>query len=323
MREWLDQIRIFGFHLTCLDVRQDSRVHGPVMAEILAQAGLCDNFAERSPDEQAQLLAETLGVDVKLDEESLSEAAQETLRLFRLLRRAAKSYGASALGGHVISMTRNAADILTVLWLWRMPTTDLAAEESTDSGPLPIMPLFETIDDLERAPQILRSLFGFPAYREHLAAMGDRQTVMIGYSDSTKDGGYLTACWSLYHCQTTLRELAAEAGIELTFFHGRGGSLGRGGGPTTSSILSLPPGSVDGALRLTEQGEVLADKYDDPAIAHRHLELVMWSALIVSGSPPATAAPSGARRCRRFRRGRSRPIASFSTNRASSTFFAV
>jgi phosphoenolpyruvate carboxylase len=128
-------------------------------------------------------------------------------------------------------------------------------------------------------------MLSIPAYREHLRKQNDLQTIMLGYSDSTKDGGYLTACWSLYQAQQSLVKVAAQHGVKLTFFHGRGGSLGRGGGPTARSIMSLPPGSFRGSMRLTEQGEVLADRYDDPAIAHRHLEQVIWSSLLAAGNP--------------------------------------
>ncbi len=138
----------------------------------------------------------------------------------------------------------------------------------------------------QRVAPILRDLFRIPVYRARLARQGHRQVVMLGYSDSTKDGGYLSACWSLYRCQQELQEVAASEGVRLNFFHGRGGSLGRGGGPAARSILSLPPRTFHGAMRLTEQGEVLADRYDDPRIAHRHLEQVLWSSLLAIGLPP-------------------------------------
>jgi len=148
-----------------------------------------------------------------------------------------------------------------------------------------IIPLFETIDDLQRAPQIVRAMLGDATYRDHLARRGNTQTVMIGYSDSTKDGGYLAACWALYEAQSVLSRVAQESGVRLLFFHGRGGSLGRGGGPAARSILALPPESLGAGLRMTEQGEVLADRYDDPRIAGRHLEQVIWATLAASVQP--------------------------------------
>jgi phosphoenolpyruvate carboxylase len=137
----------------------------------------------------------------------------------------------------------------------------------------------------------MAALLDLDAYRSYLAEQGLRQTVMIGYSDSTKDGGYLAACWALYHAQTQIHEVARRRGVAVTFFHGRGGSLGRGGGPTARAILSLPAATFDGSLRLTEQGEVLAERYDDAQIAHRHLEQVTWSVLLASTRKPAADAP--------------------------------
>src|SRR6185436_17671758 len=142
-----------------------------------------------------------------------------------------------------------------------------------------VVPLFETIGDLHEAAATLRVLLENPTYRAHVHALGDAQTVMIGYSDSTKDGGYLAAQWALDSAQRDLDEVARSFGVTLTFFHGRGGSLGRGGGPAARGVLSLPAKAFSGSLRLTEQGEVLAERYDDPEIAHRHLEQVTWSVL--------------------------------------------
>ncbi|MCH5377525.1 MAG: phosphoenolpyruvate carboxylase, partial [Planctomycetes bacterium] len=151
---------------------------------------------------------------------------------------------------------------------------------------LPIIPLFETIGDLQGSAAILTQLLDIPVYRQYVQQQSDRQTVMIGYSDSTKDGGYLSACWELYRAQLALNNVARVHGVELTFFHGRGGSLGRGGGPTARSILSLPASTFQGRLRLTEQGEVLAERYDDPHIAMRHLEQVTWSAMLAAAALP-------------------------------------
>ena len=142
-----------------------------------------------------------------------------------------------------------------------------------------LFPLFETIDDLQQAPQTMRELLGEPTYREYLRQLGDNQDVMVGYSDSAKDGGFLAAHWALQSSQTRLMEVAEELGVQLTFFHGRGGSLARGGGPAALGVLSLPHSAFNGALRITEQGEVLADRYDNPRIAHRHLEQLVWSVL--------------------------------------------
>jgi phosphoenolpyruvate carboxylase len=192
-----------------------------------------------------------------------------------MLGQASTTLGEEALGGHIISMTHSLSDILAALWLMRL-----------HGGPaMDVVPLFETIEDLAHAPVIVAEMLEDREYRAHLARRNDVQTVMIGYSDSTKDGGYLAACWALYKAQSVLSKVAQERGVRLIFFHGRGGSLGRGGGPAARSILALPPESLGGALRMTEQGEVLADRYDDPQIAGRHLEQVIWATLTASAQP--------------------------------------
>lgn len=283
---WLDQIATFGLHMARLDVRQHSELYAGVMEELWRAIGLVKAGEALDEKRRRQLLVDTLPIAAHVDPVGLSETAQETLQLFRVLRRAARSWGIECLGGHVVSMTKNASDLLTILWLWKWSERVDGGDPRDASLHLPAIPLFETISDLEHAPQILGDALSVPEYRAHVAACGDRQTVMIGYSDSTKDGGYLAAAWSLQSAQITLHDLAAEHGVDLTFFHGRGGSLGRGGGPAARSILSLPPETFDGSLRLTEQGEVLAERYDDPAIAHRHLEQVIWAVLIASNTPP-------------------------------------
>lgn len=283
---WLDQIATFGLHMARLDVRQHSELYAAVMVEVWRAIGLVKPDEEIDEVRRCELLVETLPIAANLDPVGLSDIAQETLELFRVLRRAARRHGMACLGGHVVSMTKHASDLLTILWLWKW-------SERVDGGAaedkclcLPAIPLFETISDLESAPEILGKALATPAYRQHVRDCGDRQTVMIGYSDSTKDGGYLAAAWALQSGQIAVHDLAEKHGVDVTFFHGRGGSLGRGGGPAARSILSLPPETFDGSLRLTEQGEVLAERYDDPAIAHRHLEQVIWAVLIATTTPP-------------------------------------
>lgn len=283
---WLDQIRIFGFHLARLDVRQDSRKYRSVVNELLELGGCVSNAESMSEPERQRLLTDTIGVKLEWNGAELSETTRETLELFTLLRTVVKRLGREALGAHVISMTNQPSDVLTVLWLW-----NCGADED-NLQPIPIVPLLETIEDLQNGPEILRQLLSTPSYRELLKQQGDRQIVMLGYSDSTKDGGYLSACWSLYECQQLLRGVADEANVELIFFHGRGGSLGRGGGPAARSILSLPRNAFNGSLRLTEQGEVLADRYDDPKIAERHFEQLIWSSLLASGTSASDIPPA-------------------------------
>jgi phosphoenolpyruvate carboxylase len=181
-------------------------------------------------------------------------------------------------------MTHTPSDVLSVLWLWEQ-TAPATPSDDQPSYNLPTIPLFETIEGLQGSADVVDQLLHIPEYRRHVVGDGDRQVVMLGYSDSTKDGGYLAACWALYWAQKELSRVAATHGVEMIYFHGRGGALGRGGGPTARSILSLPPHSFSGALRLTEQGEVLAERYDNPEVARRHLEQLAWAALLsVSGS---------------------------------------
>ncbi len=281
VRFWLTRSRVFGLHLARLDVRQDARVYREVLNEVLRLAQLADAPETLSEQQRQQVIVESLDHRLALDSGELSPIAQDTLELFRLLRQAVSAFGREAIGGHVISMTAAPSDVLTVLWLWKHAEGTVHKH----SCALPIVPLFETIDDLQNAPGVFRGMLAVPAYRDHLREQGDRQIIMLGYSDSTKDGGYLSACWALHQAQKQLVAVAREEGIKLTFFHGRGGSLGRGGGPAARSILSLPAGTFHGSLRLTEQGEVLADRYDDPAIANRHLEQVLWSSLLAAGRP--------------------------------------
>ena len=286
VRDWLVQIATFGFHLARLDVRQNAKVYSDVMDTILRHNGYIENWKSLGDAARIQFLEKSLDIKLPLtvgDNEAES-MARETLAMFRMLHDVTATCTKAAFGAHVISMAAVPSDVLTVLWLWKQ-TSAASNEALTGDHGMPIAPLLETIDDLQRGPEILTGMLSIPAYREYLRMQGDHQIIMLGYSDSTKDGGYLTACWSLYIAQKSLVKVAEQFGVKLTFFHGRGGSLGRGGGPTARSIMSLPTGSFCGSMRLTEQGEVMADRYDDPAIAHRHLEQVIWSSLLAAGNP--------------------------------------
>jgi len=285
-RQWLDLVRTFGLHMTRLDIRQDARRYEEILGDIFAAVGrLPDKTAYAAmPDaDRSRLLIETMGTVGDLPEETLEPLTVDTLQLFTTLRRAAVRFGAACLGGAIISLTRTPADVLAVLWLWKWAVG--RAESRSDpisDHTIAIVPLFEKIGDLAHAEATLGAILDEPAYAEHLAGSGNRQIVMVGYSDSTKDGGYLAACWGLQDAQRRLHDVAEARGVGLTFFHGRGGSLGRGGGPAARGILSLPAKSLDGSLRLTEQGEVLAERYDDAEIASRHLEQVSWATLVAS-----------------------------------------
>jgi len=288
---WLDLARTFGLHMTRLDVRQDARSYADIMGAILAATGILESpeaYQNLGADERARLLVRSLGTVGDVPSESLPPLAADTLALFTLLHTTAVRFGQECLGGAIVSLTKCPADVLCVLWLWRWAQGRAAAAgKPVAHHDIAIVPLFEKIDDLTHADTTLGAILDEPAYREHLAGRGNRQMVMVGYSDSTKDGGYFAACCGLQSSQERLHRAAAARGVRVTFFHGRGGSLGRGGGPAARGILSLPPETLDGSLRLTEQGEVLAERYDDVEIARRHLDQVAWATLVASTAPPA------------------------------------
>ena len=285
-QRWLDLVRTFGLHMTRLDVRQDARAYREIMGDILAAAGeVPDAAAYESLDDQQRKdrLIASIGRIGELPEDGMRPLAVETLRLFETLHRATVQFGPECIGGAIVSLTRCPADVLSVLWLWRWAQGRARGRgEPVAAHDIAIVPLFEKINDLAHAHETLATILDEPRYREHLAGRGDRQIVMVGYSDSTKDGGYFAACCGLQAAQENLHAAAAARGVSLTFFHGRGGSLGRGGGPAARGIHSQPPQTLDGTLRLTEQGEVLAERYDDVEIAGRHLEQVTWATLVAS-----------------------------------------
>jgi phosphoenolpyruvate carboxylase len=295
LSSWLDLARVFGLHTARLDVRQDARRYCEVITELFAKLGVVDDFTSLPEPERQAVLARTMPWRGTIAREGLSENTLEALDLFQLLERAMRTFGAGCLGAHVISLTSAPSDVLTVLWLWRWAQCQvLPADVDPSSVPeqLSIAPLFEKIGDLKRSPATLEAILENPVYTSHLAKLDNRQMVMVGYSDSTKDGGYLAACWGLYRGQSELQRVADRYGVQLTFFHGRGGSLGRGGGPAARGIFSLPPDALDGSLRLTEQGEVLAERYDDEQIAYRHLEQVTSATLLASALPARTVKPA-------------------------------
>jgi phosphoenolpyruvate carboxylase len=283
---WFDLVRTFGLHMTRLDVRQDARAYREIMADILAAAGVVPDapaYESLDDDARCRILVDTLGSVGNVPEHALRPLALDSLRLFRVLHTAAVRFGPQCIGGAVVSLTRCPADVLSVLWLWRWAQGQAAAAgETVADTDIAVVPLFEKINDLAHAHETLAAILDEPVYRDHLRGRGDRQIVMVGYSDSTKDGGYLAACCGLQTAQSSLHAAAETRGVALTFFHGRGGSLGRGGGPAARGILSLPAETLDGSLRLTEQGEVLAERYDDAEIARRHLEQVTWATLVAS-----------------------------------------
>lgn len=290
LQRWTDLTRVFGLHLTSLDVRQDSRRYREYLTELFQNAGICADFGDLPEDQRIAVLTENMASDRQFQRDTLSPESRDTLELFDVLHTAIERFGPQCVSAHVISMTRHTSDVLSVLWLWNhahrqrvsaVPEHDRPRTELLATA-LRIAPLFEKIGDLEAAPHVLGALLEHPVYAGYLRRQAARQIVMVGYSDSTKDGGYLAACWGLYKAQERLQHEAASRGFQVTFFHGRGGSLGRGGGPAARGIMSLPRMALAGSLRLTEQGEVLAERYDDPPIAYRHLEQVTSATLVAS-----------------------------------------
>lgn len=275
VRRLIWRVRTFGFHLARLDVRQDSRMHDDALALLLGDG----DWSARDTGGKAQRLRPYAGGDqaFAINDEAAVVALHD---VFATLREARGCYGAEALGLYIISMARSAADVLAVLALARYGGL-------VDEGrvPLDIAPLFETVDDLANAPATLRALLDDPVYRDHLASRGGRQWVMLGYSDSGKDGGTLASRWGLQRAQVELLEVASAAGIRLSFFHGRGGSASRGGARIAPALMSSPRGSVAGVLRVTEQGEVIHRKYGIRALALRNLEQTVGAVLRASLRP--------------------------------------
>ncbi|MGY1408104.1 MULTISPECIES: phosphoenolpyruvate carboxylase [unclassified Luteimonas] len=254
--------RTFGFHLAALDLRQDSAVHDAALADLLGDEG----WAAREADDRTSRL-QALQADPPSAPDAPGDVLASTLEVFRTVLELRRTHGVAAIGLYIISMSRSAADALAVLALARV-----AGCVESGAVPLDISPLFETVDDLQAASAVMRSLFEDPAYRAHLAARGNEQTVMLGYSDSAKDGGLFASRWALQRTQVELTELANQHGVRIMFFHGRGGSVSRGGGKTERAIMAAPRGSVNGSMRVTEQGEVIHRKYGIRALALRHLE---------------------------------------------------
>ncbi|MFN3006377.1 phosphoenolpyruvate carboxylase [Mycolicibacterium wolinskyi] len=275
-----EAVRVFGFHLSGLDMRQNSEVHEQVIAELLAWSGVHSDYASLPEADRVELLAAEISTRRPLIGEGadLSELARKELSIVGAAARAVKVLGPQAVPNYIISMCQSVSDMLEAAVLLK------EAGLLNLTGPQPycpvgIVPLFETIDDLQRGSSILEAALDLPVYRTMVACRGRHQEVMLGYSDSNKDGGYLAANWALYRAELDLVESARKTGIRLRLFHGRGGTVGRGGGPSYDAILAQPPGAVNGSLRITEQGEVIAAKYAEPRIAHRNLETLLAATL--------------------------------------------
>jgi phosphoenolpyruvate carboxylase len=291
------KVTVFGFHLAPLDLRQSSEVHAAVVAELLARAGVESSYEELGEEQRIALLSRELSGPRPLRSPHLdySPLVEKELGVLQAAAEGRKAFGSRAVPNYIISHCGSVSDLLEVAVLLREAGLLKPGLVSTDGPALKvdIIPLFESIEDLEQCGAVVRAALELPIYRAWVASRGDEQEVMLGYSDSNKDGGYLTSNWSLYKASENLREVCAAKGVRLRLFHGRGGTIGRGGGPSYEAVLAQPPGSVDGALRLTEQGEVIASKYADPEAGRRNLETLAAAALEASlgGRKPHRSEP--------------------------------
>jgi phosphoenolpyruvate carboxylase len=276
VRRLLRRIDTFGFHFLTLDVRQDALVHREVIGELLGE----EDWLEWKPEDRAKRIVEAIELrDSAPDSQSVS--ARKTLAVFHAIAVCKRRYGDYAIGPFIVSMTQGADDILSVLLLANWSELHNRHFEV----PIDIAPLLETVDDLQRGQEILQALLGNEMYRAHLKRRANRQVVMIGYSDSNKDAGLASARWALQEAQTDLARVVGEQGIELNLFHGRGGTISRGGAKTHAAVLGAPPGTVNGRLRVTEQGEIINEKYGLRGIALRTLEQAAGSVALATAMP--------------------------------------
>lgn len=284
----ITRARSFGLHLATLDVRQHSAVHERTVDELLRLAGVHPRYRELDEPARLSLLQAELASPRPLlpPRAVLSEEASRELETFRVIREAIQR-DPHTIGSCIISMTHEVSDLLEVLLLMKETGLYRPGSEHTASD-LDVVPLFETVDDLAHAAPLMRSAFRDDAYRRHLAARGGFQEIMLGYSDSNKDGGYLIANWALHRAQRELSDCCREAGVEFRLFHGRGGTIGRGGGRAGRAILASPGSSRNGRIRFTEQGEVISFRYAMPELARRHLEQIVHAVLLGSGKGGAS-----------------------------------
>jgi phosphoenolpyruvate carboxylase len=277
-------VGVFGFHLATLDLRQNSDVHESVVAELLARAGVHADYATLPEGERVALLVADLVNPRLLDTPYLARTPllESELAILRVAAEVHHRFGPAALPSYVVSKCQSVSDLLEVAILLKEVGLLTPSRLMVN-----IIPLFETIVDLERCADTMRSLFRLPCYRRWLESRGRWQEVMLGYSDSNKDGGFVTSNWALYRAELKLVEAFRAFDVKLRLFHGRGGSVGRGGGPSYQAILAQPAGSVNGAIRITEQGEIIASKYSDPELGRRNLETLIAATMEASLLPAA------------------------------------
>ncbi|MFA5824384.1 MAG: phosphoenolpyruvate carboxylase [Gallionellaceae bacterium] len=269
--------QVFGFHLAPIDMRQHSAIHEQVVSGLLAAQGITYATLDEAARRKTLLAALQASKPLATDVDAFTETVRGELHLMQAAAEIHQRFGRAALPNYIISKADAVSDLLEVALI--VQQTGLLEVGKTPALHLNIIPLFETIADLQGCGPIMDELFGIPFYRELLQSRGNTQEVMLGYSDSNKDGGYLTANWELYKAEVELVKVFAKHGVELRLFHGRGGTVGRGGGPSYQAILAQPPGSVNAQIRITEQGEVISSKYSDPEIGRRNLEILIAATL--------------------------------------------
>ncbi len=285
--------RTFGFHLAALDVRQHSAIHEQAVAALLAAARVCDDYASRPEADRVALLERTLRAPGQLvPDGDVPDAARDALATFAVVADALACDPAS-IGSFIISMTHEISDLLEPMLLAKQSGL-LRLRDGTLESDLDFVPLFETIDDLAHAGDYMRTLFASPVYCMQLAARGGFQELMLGYSDSNKDGGYWMANWALHRAQDALGRVCREHDVDFRLFHGRGGTVGRGGGRANLAITAMPAPAQNGRIRLTEQGEVISFRYALPGIAHRHTEQLVSAVLLSTAPQTQAAAPADA-----------------------------
>ncbi|WP_298923706.1 phosphoenolpyruvate carboxylase [uncultured Ramlibacter sp.] len=295
----LRAVEVFGFHLATLDLRQSSDKHEEVVAELLATARIEPRYGKLTEAQRRELLVSLLSDarPLRVVGAQYTEHTQRELAIFEAARRSRELYGAQAIRHYIISHTETVSDLLEVLLLQKEVGLMHGTLDSKTSADLIVVPLFETIEDLRNAAPIMREFYALPGIAQLVQRSGAEQDIMLGYSDSNKDGGIFTSNWELYRAEIALVELfdqlANSHNIQLRMFHGRGGTVGRGGGPSYQAILAQPPGTVRGQIRLTEQGEVIGSKYANPEIGRRNLETLVAATLeatLLQPTKPATKA---------------------------------
>ncbi|MGM9486563.1 phosphoenolpyruvate carboxylase [Ideonella sp. YS5] len=290
-------VQVFGFHLATVDLRQSSDQHEAVVAELLRIARVEPDYASLGEEERRSLLLRLLddARSLRVRGADYSALAQGELAIFETASEMRRRFGQAAIRHYIISHTETVSDLLEVLLLQKEAGLMRGTLNDHGVADLIVVPLFETIADLRNAVSIMREFYALPGITALVARGGGEQDVMLGYSDSNKDGGFFTSNWELYRAEIALVEmfdpLEEEHGIKLRLFHGRGGTVGRGGGPSYQAIMAQPPGTVKGQIRLTEQGEVIASKYAHPEIGRRNLETLVAATLEASLLHPTKAAP--------------------------------